>query len=235
MAILRSTEHFVDRASKVHNDFYRYNRTVYQGMEQSVVITCPEHGDFTQRANDHVNNKRGCQKCALQKKSQRLSIGRERFIERAREIHGTYYSYNSVQYINARTNVTIECPDHGPFEQAPARHIDRRAGCRKCTSTISKAESKWLDSLGVENHYRQVTLQINGKCYRVDALMNNIVYEFWGDYWHGNPEKYDQTAIHPVVNISFGELYRRTLDKRNVIIEAGYELVEIWESDFDNK
>lgn len=34
------------------------------------------------------------------------------FIEKAKEVHNGYYSYDKVNYINARKNVVITCPIH---------------------------------------------------------------------------------------------------------------------------
>lgn len=56
------TENFVARAREVHGNRYDYSKTVYTGIYDPVTITCPEHGDFTQKANDHLCGC-GCQEC----------------------------------------------------------------------------------------------------------------------------------------------------------------------------
>lgn len=53
---------FVDRAHQVHGDKYDYSKTEYRGWARKVIITCPFHGDFEQRAGNHLNG-RGCPKC----------------------------------------------------------------------------------------------------------------------------------------------------------------------------
>jgi hypothetical protein len=61
------------------------------------------------------------------------------------------------------------------------------------------------------------------------------VYEFWGDFWHGNPKYYKADDINPKNKISFGVLYESTVTKRNLILGAGYELKEIWLSEWEQK
>lgn len=51
--------------------------------------------------------------------------------------------------------------------------------------------------------------------------------------WHGNPQKYNPMDINPVSNKLFGELYLKTFQKELLIIELGYNLVSIWESEYD--
>jgi G:T-mismatch repair DNA endonuclease (very short patch repair protein) len=58
----------------------------------------------------------------------------------------------------------------------------------------------------------------------------NTVYEYHGDYWHGNPRKYKQTDIHPHRKVTYGELYRRTLRRDRKIKSLGYNLMVKWES-----
>ena len=60
----------------------------------------------------------------------------------------------------------------------------------------------------------------------------NTIYEFYGDYWHGNPKRFILTDINKRTKTTFGELYKNTLQKEKDIRELGYNLVVIWESDW---
>lgn len=71
--------------------------------------------------------------------------------------------------------------------------------------------------------------KVDGYCKKT-----NTVYEFHGDYWHGNPNLYPENEIHPIIGISYGQLYRNTLDRDNKIRNLGYNLVVIWESEYKN-
>jgi hypothetical protein len=49
---------------------------------------------------------------------------------------------------------------------------------------------------------------------------------------HGNPKIYKSININPICKISYGILYQKTLQKKNDILNLGYNLIEIWESDW---
>ena len=59
------------------------------------------------------------------------------FIELAHKAHADddKYLYDRVTYVNAKTEVTIGCPDHNYFPQLPDVHL-RPAGCPKCARKI---------------------------------------------------------------------------------------------------
>ena len=52
---------------------------------------------------------------------------------------------------------------------------------------------------------------------------NKTIYEFNGDYFHGNPEKYGLTRI---------DLYNKTIEKRNILEANGWTVVSMRESDW---
>lgn len=61
-----SQQEFVARANIAHNDRYDYTKTIYTHNNHLVTITCPTHGDFIQRAYDHIKGNgrsTGCPRC----------------------------------------------------------------------------------------------------------------------------------------------------------------------------
>ena len=105
--------------------------------------------------------------------------------------------------------------------------------CPKCyTGPRSKIGDKWLDSLNIPLENREILLP--DLKIRVDAFVpeTNTVYEFFGDYWHGNPEIYDKNQEHPVVGKTFGQLYDETKARISRLKGAGYKVVYVWENDF---
>jgi G:T-mismatch repair DNA endonuclease (very short patch repair protein) len=60
----------------------------------------------------------------------------------------------------------------------------------------------------------------------------NTIYEFHGDFWHGNPNLYDTNDINKRNDKTFGELYQKTLEREQQIIDYGYNLVVMWEHDW---
>lgn len=58
-------EDFVCKARSVHNNRYIYDNVVYVTSQNKVNIICPEHGEFEQTANKHLQGQ-GCPKCVHQ-------------------------------------------------------------------------------------------------------------------------------------------------------------------------
>lgn len=66
------------------------------------------------------------------------------FILRSIELHGNKYSYEQVQYTNARTNVIITCKDHGTFPQLPTHHL-KGSGCPKCANNVRLGTTEFVN------------------------------------------------------------------------------------------
>ena len=117
-------EEFIEKSKIAHGDKYDYSKVEYKNNSTKVCIICPEHGEFWQSPNSHMNGN-GCPKCSKQ------YMDTEYFIECAKKIHGNKYDYSKVEYINAKTKICIICPEHGEFWQKPNGHLNGY-GCPKC-------------------------------------------------------------------------------------------------------
>lgn len=118
-------EQFIEKARNVHGSKYNYSKVKYEHNKTKVCIICPEHGEFFQTPNSHLQGI-GCPKC---NKSNKLT--KNIFIEKARKVHGDKYDYSKVEYVNSYTKVCIICPKHGEFWQRPNDHLKGK-GCRMC-------------------------------------------------------------------------------------------------------
>lgn len=119
-----TTDTFVSRAKEKHGNRYDYSKVGYTNIHTKVCIICPEHGEFWQRPNEHMNGC-GCPKCCGKNKTT------QEFIAEAKRIHGDKYGYSKVEYANATTKVCITCFTHGDFYQTPNAHL-RGIGCPMC-------------------------------------------------------------------------------------------------------
>ena len=113
-------------------------------------------------------------------------------------------------------------------------------GCSICSpKSHSKAQIKWLQSIEVKEKITiQHALSPRGEYYisgigKVDGYCKetNTVYEFHGDFWHGNPTKYPSEDLHPVKKKKYGDLYSKTLQRDDKIRQLGYSLVVKWEGE----
>ena len=131
---------FLKRAKEVHGDIYDYSLIKHiKNNREKLPIICKTHGLFMQTAHAHLDAGQGCRECGKylirdkQKGHGRTKRGfdTEKFIEKAKEVHGDTYDYSLVNFKDVRTPVTIICKKHGPFEQVPYYHLAGN-GCRQC-------------------------------------------------------------------------------------------------------
>ena len=220
----KTTSEFIKNAKLVHENKYDYSLVEYLGNNSPVKIICKEHGIFNQKPLSHLRGS-NCKFCV----NNNILKTKDQFVTDSVSLQENEYDYSLVEYKNNKIPVRIVCEKHGIFEQRPDVHL-RGYGCPKCSSNISLMEKKWLDGIGIENEYRQYRI---GK-YLVDGIdmYTNTIYEFNGDFWHGNPSKYNSLDINPITNKTYGYLYKSTIEKEKYLIKLGYKVVSIWESDY---
>jgi hypothetical protein len=232
--IQSNTNEFIEKANKIHNYRYDYSKVDYKKANTKIIIICNEHGEFLQTPNGHLD-KKGCHECGGSK-----PLNTNSFIEKAVKIHGNKYNYSKVNYKNHMTNIIIICEKHGEFLQTPNNHL-AGACCNKCIGNqFSKPQIQWLELLmNINNIYIQHALndgefKIPDVKYKVDGYCKetNTIYEFHGNYWHGNPKLFDSNDMNKTCNMTFGELYKKTLEKEQIIKDMGYNLEVMWELDW---
>lgn len=112
------------------SQLYDYSRTVFQGSQLPVTIVCSVPGEFAQTATRHLQG-HGCAQCGYVTAADKMRITTAEFVRRAVGVHGDAYQYHDSVYTGSHEPITIQCPKHGPFSQAPANHV-HGYGCPKC-------------------------------------------------------------------------------------------------------
>jgi len=228
-----SIEKFVKKAKQVHGNKYDYSQTKsipsnIKHRSRKVTIICKKHGQFEQFPLAHLKGN-GCKKCY----DDIHKITTKEFVQRCKKIHKNKYDYSKTIYCHPKIKVKIICKKHGEFNQLPYGHLGGQ-GCVKCTSNISNKEIAFLNHLNIPNTSNNRQKRILG--FNVDGIdyNTNTIYEFLGDYWHGNPKIHNRKDINRANKTSFGKLYDFTFNKKfKILKENGYTIKYIWESDWD--
>ena len=100
----------------------------------------------------------------------------------------------------------------------------------------SSVEKEWLDTLDIKE--RQYTIFVTeGLNLTVDGYdrSTNTVYEFLGDFWHGNPETHPRGTFNNVVEKDCDVLYNETMKRFQILANRGYRVIYIWENDYHKK
>ena len=113
----------------------------------------------------------------------------------------------------------------------PIEEQDRINKAKLCNGySISKAEVELSKIL--KNTIPQFSLRKNKKTYLYDLQYKNKIIEYYGDYWHCNPLKYDTDYYHVYKKKITTEVWKFDFDKVNFAISQGYSVLIIWETDY---
>jgi hypothetical protein len=234
-----SSEEFISKAIIIHGDKYEYLKVDYINNNTKIIIICKEHGEFTQSPCDHLSGC-GCNICGRNNMIKKQRSSTEEFISKAIITHSNKYDYSKVNYITAREKVIIICKKHGDFPQTPDSHL-RGVGCPDCKPNYSEKQIEWLKFIEVL-HKINIQHAMNGgeftiptTKYKADGYCKdtNAIYEFHGDLWHGNPKIFNSNDTS-FFGVKYGELYQNTLQREQLIRDLGYNLVVMWEHDWNN-
>lgn len=119
----------------------------------------------------------------------------------------------------------------------------RGDGCSKCSNHgFSKAQIEWLESIIITD---KIFIQhaTNGGEYNIPSIgkvdgyckETNTVYEYHGDYWHGNPRRFKPENMNKSNHILFGVLFQKTYARQKAIKAAGFNLVVKWETNLPSE
>ena len=174
-------EEVIEKFKETHKDKYDYSKVIFSKMKEKVCIICPEHGEFWQTPQKHINGQ-GCPKCSYEKKI----LTSEQFLKKSYEIHGNKYITEGIQYNGYKSRITLKCPIHGEFSQLVVNHL-QGCGCPKCGNNFSKGEQSVNDfivhELGINTNTKNKSII---SPYELDIYIpeKKVAIEYNGLRWH---------------------------------------------------
>jgi very-short-patch-repair endonuclease len=212
----KSSDEFISQSKHIHGNRYCYDKVIYKNRNTKVIIICDVHGEFEQRAANHLNGW-GCNQCGYDKSKEKQTLNHKDVIDEAINIHGDRYDYSLSLYTAKKDKIKIICSEHGVFEQRPDNHLYGQ-GCPKCSSLVSQHEielQEWLS--------QHIDIKCNDRSiihpFELDIVIpsKNIAIEYNGLYWHCEDAGKDK-YYH--------------INKFNMCKEKGYRLIQIWENEW---
>ncbi len=181
-------------------------------------------------------NGRICRSCSMKKNHIKCQIKnqkeiKERFLKRGCILLSLY--------TGARNNVLyIACCGHKNNIIASNFFIGLGNICKHCffSNRKSTKSDKWIDYIcKINNIIIEKEFHIPNTRYVADGYCkeNNTVYEFYGDLWHGNPNKFTLDYVNYVDGNTCEFLYNRTKKRESTIKSLGYNIISIWESEWE--
>lgn len=153
---------------------------------------------------------------------------------------------NSFEFLNKQINQNIS-----PYEISKILGVSYSCIIKRLkkfniklpvTVYYSKIAIFWLNSIANKNtifiqHAENIgEYRVPGTRYSVDGYCKelNTIYEFYGDVYHGNPNKFNSNDTpHPFKpDLTSEELYNKTMKRETELKSLGYKIITIWESEF---
>lgn len=181
-----SHERFIQRAIEIHGDKYDYSlitSDMIKGQVSKVPMICKTcNYQWSPRINDHINSKSGCPSCAGV-----LPWTYDKFIQKAKEIHGDKYDYTLItpdMVKNAFSTVPIICKSCN-YEWNPRiyGHINSQHGCINCAGKLVWSRERFIQR-AIEIHgdkydYTLITSDmINGNESKVPLICRTCNYQW---------------------------------------------------------
>ena len=152
----------------------------------------------------------------------------------------TFVKVNGTVCCSIAVGATSLCTVHQPG------YVQARSGYSKVCCEFMDA---YMDKHNVHvqhKHYDKLTGILVDQEHRVTGMSSlsgstkvdgwiedtRTVLEFHGDYYHGNPEKYNLEDLNPTTNCRFGLLYDRTMDRMSDLHRLGFTVVYVWENTY---
>lgn len=173
MSKVTDTKSFIRKAKLVHAGYYSYNKASYIDSYSQITVTCKKHGDFSQKANNHLMGK-GCRQCAIEARPEYKTVKKADILrsglELISEVGSTIYH---------RELVSVRCKVHGQLKVKANSAVN---GCHRCARLRS-----------VEAHYT------NLRTSKLQALIVDLV-KLYGDQYDVSSAKYidAKTALQVV-------------------------------------
>lgn len=125
-------ERLLDRAKEIHGNAYNYDQIREEdikGDKSKIPLKCNTClYEWAPIIGSHINSKSGCPNCAAN-----VSWTLEKFLDRAKEIHGNAYDYSQIREEHIRghkSRIPLKC-NTCMYEWTPVinSHINMKSGC----------------------------------------------------------------------------------------------------------
>lgn len=157
--------------------------------------------------------------------------------EQAKQKQKERQSINKLEDFIKRANGDIELGT-ALFKQRQERWLTslKKTNMKKGTS---KSGDEFFNRLSnhvpelVFGRNNEAVIQISGTAVKVDCLYpaTNKIIEYYGDYWHGNPQKFkadDKVAIRKIAK----DVWQKDKDRIQCLRDAGYDALIVWENEY---
>lgn len=163
-------EQFIEKANSKHTSKFDYSVFKYINAKTKGIIKCPEHGEFEQTPDKHLQSVHGCPECAL---NSRIQASKGRSTSKPLKYTWTEmksillkkfptgYTFSCGNYTGTQSTIVVDCLEHGKSFNVPHNllHSHVKNACRECG--IIQSSASRTDTF--QEFVTQASLIYNGK------------------------------------------------------------------------
>lgn len=169
-----STNEFIDRCNKIHDNFFDYSKLEYKGMKQKIIVIDPDYGEFECFAENHMNGS-GHPRRSFDKNM----LSQDEFINRCKEVHNNLYDYSKVEYEGSNKKIIVVDPEYGEFEQRAGNHLSGQGHPNRFFDKLKLSLDEFIDkSNSVHNNFFDYSKVIYVNCYTHVTIIDPEYGEF---------------------------------------------------------
>ena len=160
-----------------------------------------------------------------------LECGKEYNVNKYRENTSKFCSKKCFYKFH---NVEKVCPTCGKNFIVPINESDKIYCSNNCVliTRDSKFERDIKDILSEKYELKKEKIKIKNRTLFPDIVIGKNIIECYGDYWHCNPETYNETYYHKQINKTAKEIWEYDKKRINILKKEGYNIIIIWEKEW---
>lgn len=208
-------------------------------MTQKIPVKCPKGHVRMLTPDLIVHQNVGCAVCS--RKIKKTLEGFKVELDRSHNVfqREPFFVVDNQSYTNNYTSLSFICTKAHEWKATPTSVL-RGTGCPYCIrATYSQSALRWLKVIEQQHNVKIQHAENGGEYkisntnFRVDGFdpTTNTVYEYYGDKFHGNLNRFKPNEkCHPFdPSVTALELFERTIRREQILIDLGYNLVTQWE------
>lgn len=164
-----TTEEFIARGREHFGDLYDYSKTSYINTSGKVTIICPKHGEFSQRAREHLAG-HGCNLCKFEARSVNQQYTLSHWEDKLKEF--PLITLNGlIDGLGYHTPADFNCKIHGDFITTLGSIQQTKHICKECSYVSHQSQSLRTNLIGTTAHLYYVYID-NIDMYKLGVSTN---------------------------------------------------------------
>lgn len=164
-----SQNQFLEKCKLIHDNKYDYSETFFKSTRENIIVICPLHGIFEQRASAHLSGQ-GCKKCKNTAIKKRFLHTKDQFLESINDWQKNNLDFSEFQYITDKTKGKVKCKIHDKyFYITPSNVKKSKRGCPLCARSLHKELVK-----NSKSEFVKLSLEKHGDIFDYSEIPDNF-------------------------------------------------------------